>query len=141
MQMEDLKTRVSKFKCELHHGVFYPTGYVVAFFANEEAVEQARADLLDAGWSDDDIIPVTGEEIVQLNDEIRAKQNILDKFMSEMLEEKEALEEQLRLARQGQYALSVYAGSEAQAGRIHDIIKPYHPTKVYGYAPLFFGVM
>ena len=46
MQMNDLKTRLSNFKYELHHGVFYPKGYVSAFFINEDQTDQARTALL-----------------------------------------------------------------------------------------------
>ena len=139
--MEDLEKRLSKLGYVLRHGVFYPKGYADIVFEDLESMEKAKALLFEAGWDSDNVIPFTGEEVIELHKKGVENRSAWIKAVTSVTSllggEDKFAEKNIKFAEEGKYFLLAYAGSEKKGNEIRDIVQPCNPLAIFGYAPLF----
>ena len=114
--------------------VFYPTGHVIAAFADKEAVELAKAALLKAGFPAEAVItPEPWEMLKQYFAYERDKDaNLLEKakaFVSNMGDESSYVDQYVELASKGYSFLLVYAPEAEDTQRVANIILPLKPER------------
>jgi hypothetical protein len=102
-------------------GVFSPTGHVVMAITNDADAQQARAALLQSGFSDDDVTRYSKEEV--LAEFERSEAHAVDPI--QLGQNVAKVEEYLQLANQGCGFLVVQAPGDEDAKRAVRIVKPF----------------
>jgi hypothetical protein len=102
-------------------GVFSPTGHVVMAITNDAEAQQARAALLQSGFSDDDVTRYSKEEV--LAEFEKSEAHAVDPI--QIGQDVAKVEEYLQLANQGCGFLVVQAPEDEDAKRAVRIVKPF----------------
>jgi hypothetical protein len=102
-------------------GVFSPTGHVVMALTNDAEAQQARAALLQSGFSDDDVTRYSKEEV--LAEFEKSEAHAVDPI--QIGQDVAKVEEYLQLANQGCGFLVVQAPEDDDAKRAVRIVKPF----------------
>jgi hypothetical protein len=102
-------------------GVFSPTGHVVMAITNDADAQQARAALLQSGFSDDDVTRYSKEEV--LAEFEKSEAHAVDPI--QIGQDVAKVEEYLQLANQGCGFLVVQAPGDEDAKRAVRIVKPF----------------
>ncbi len=123
---------------ETQMGIFAPLGYVIALFPNLEAAARAQRALLDAGFPQNEVIAVPGEDVVNLTKEHAEKSglgSLLMQGLSRMFETEEVYaDHDVKLASQGAGLLAVHAANEAKKLAAWKIIEPANPIVARHYS-------
>ena len=125
--------KFGRLRQEEEWSVFYPKGYVVVIFSSPDDVAGAMKAVVATGWQQDDVVPVTGEEMLARYDQHQEKQGWLEKLQSTLAEfgqETQYLRDILDQARAGNQFLMVYAPELEQAQRVRDLVKPFAPIRL-----------
>jgi hypothetical protein len=121
-------------------GVFYPKHYLLAIFPTLAAADGAKADLNRAGQGDDDIVSVSGDEVVQFAEDHLIKDGVWGVLMTEVsrLLGTEALyaDEDLAMARNGAAFVAVHCPTEEVKTHMWKLLEHLHPlvARYYGVA-------
>lgn len=119
-------------------GIFAPRGYVVALFPDLIAATKAERNLLDAGFPPDEVIAVSGEDVVALVKEHASHSGVgtfLMQGLSRMFETEEVYaDHDFKLASEGAGFLAVHAASDAQKHRAWKLIEPANPIVARHYS-------
>ena len=102
-------------------GVFSPTGHVVMAITNDAEAQQARAALVQSGFSDDDVTRYSKEEV--LAEFEKSEAHAVDPI--QIGQDVAKVEEYLQLANQGCGFLVVQAPEDEDAKRAVRIVKPF----------------
>ncbi len=114
-----MSKRMTRGELQESMGAFNPVGHAVLALADDSAAGSARQALLDAGFTDEDILVFTsGELFPDLNDMMRNASGAAG-FGYEIT----LMRRYMTLASEGVGWLVVYAPDEAQVTRIKDIAK------------------
>jgi hypothetical protein len=100
-------------------GIFYPTGWIVAAFPQQESAEQVRRDLFAGGYDEGDCKLVSGQQVVP------SAQGQLDDagWLARLGKADEYVQEHLKAAKGGSTFLIVYAPSDSEADRVMNVIR------------------
>lgn len=100
-------------------GIFYPTGYIVAAFANRQDAERVRQDLITGGYDPKDCVLYTGEEFASI-----AQRHLESAGWLAQLGKADELERaQLEAARRGSTLLLIYAPSDLDVERAMNVVR------------------
>jgi hypothetical protein len=123
---------------DTHFGVFYPRHYLLAVFPDSARAHEARTKLQRSGFADDDVIAVSGEDVVEFADEYLKKHGLWTMLMTELsrLIDTEAAyaDHDLELARHGAGFLAVHCPRAAVKKSAWRLIEPMRPlaARYYG---------
>src|SRR5665213_2999919 len=125
---------------ETQMGIFAPRGYVVALFPDLHAAEKAERNLIDAGFSPDEVIAVAGEDVVSLVKDEASHSGIgtfLMQGLSRMFETEEVyVDHDFKLASHGAGFLAVHAAGDAQIHDAWKLIEASYPLVARHYSML-----
>ncbi len=100
-------------------GIFYPVGYLVAAFPDQESARQVQRDLVTGGYDPEDARLYTCAEVAAA-----AQRNLEDHtgFLARLGKSDKAIQAHLDAAKQGATFLLVYAPSDTEAARAMNVI-------------------
>lgn len=101
-------------------GVFYPTGYAVLLFPDEDSTQQAGQALQAAGFGDDDLMLLTPQVILT---DIGQLSDPSGQIMPAVGTEGETVNKYVALARDSHHGVMVKAPSDADTERIMAALK------------------
>lgn len=101
-------------------GIFYPTGYIVAAFANKEDAQRVQRDLMSGGYEPYDCVLRTSEEVAA-----KAQRNLDENtgFLARLGKSDEAVQIHLDAAKEGATFLRIYAPGDTDATRAMNVIR------------------
>ena len=118
-------------------GVFYPWKYVIATFPSFEAAKAAGDALRQAGMGADEVMAVTGEEMLKFFDQLRTETSLFGALMAGfsrvIATEAAFVEADIRRAREGAGFLAVYHPDEAGTQRLRELLAPLGPVSMHWY--------
>lgn len=119
-------------------GVFYPRTYLLAAFANWERAQSARRKFTNGGYPDEDVIAVSGGEVVNFADEYLKKHGLWTVFMTEVSRfidtEATYADHDLELARRGAAFVAIRCPTDEEKNRAWQLLSPLEPlvARYYG---------
>jgi hypothetical protein len=118
-------------------GVFYPWLYVIATFPTIELAKAAGDTLRQAGLGEDEVMVVTGEEMLKFFDQLRTETSLfgalMEGFSRVIATEAAFVEADIRRARAGAGFLAVYHPDEADTQRLRNLLAPLGPISMHWY--------
>ena len=121
-------------------GVFYPNNHIVAILASYDIARQAREALLGIGYSDENVLVLTGDEYLKMADEIRNESGLWSKLAAELSRiagtEELYLDDDLEHAKRGAAFLAVYCPTDEDSGRIRAALEALSPISLRRYSSL-----
>ena len=118
-------------------GVFYPWKYVIATFPSFEAAKAAGDALRQAGMGTDEVMAVTGEEMLKFFDQLRTETSLFGALMEGLslgfATEAAFVEADIRRAREGAAFLAIYHPDEADTQRLRELLAPLEPISMHWY--------
>jgi hypothetical protein len=119
-------------------GVFYPNNYIVGIFASYDIARQAREALLGIGYSDENVLVLTGDEYLKMADEIRNESGLWSRLAAELSRiagtEELYLDDDLEHAKRGAAFLAVYCPTDVDSGRIRTALQALSPISLRRYS-------
>src|SRR5580704_7780480 len=124
----DTSTLTTFFKgSDTKFGIFYPTGYLVAVFADPASAQRAEHALGSGGFPPDDMIWVPGEEVVRFAEEHLQHTSLWGMLMQKLslmfATEEVYADYDLKLARGGAAFLAVHCPAEESKNKAWELIK------------------
>lgn len=90
-------------------GLFYPKHYLIAAFRDLATAEQARNNLRDAGFSDEDAFAISGPELIRLENDETGLASLLMQTLSRLFATEQVTTDQdLQRARHGAAFVATY---------------------------------
>jgi hypothetical protein len=132
-QVEPPASRLSTFfkGADTEFGVFYPTHYLLAVFANLAEANHAKEELNHAGRVDEDVISVSGEEVAQFAEEHLLKDGLWGMLMTELSRifgtEASYTEKDLAAAKKGAAFVAVHCPVERLKTEAWKFLESRHP--------------
>lgn len=121
-------------------GSWYPKNCVVGVINDEAEARQAIADLQAVGFGADDMRLFTGPEVVQIDAQIRAQQNVAQRAVTAITsgtDEGMAMQSYLDEAHQGHHIVVVRVGHrDTPDPRVRPIMQAHHAHMVHVYGDL-----
>ena len=112
-------------------GIFYPKHYLLAAYPNLEDAERAVRQLRNAGWADDDVIAVSGEEVVRFQEDHLLAHGLWGLLMSQLSRfidtEEPYADADLAAAKRGAAFLAVHCHTETIKDKAWKTLGPTHP--------------
>lgn len=112
-------------------GVFYPKHYLLALFPNFARADEAKDQLNRSGRVDEDVISVSGEEVVQFAEEHLSKDGLWGLLMTELSRvigtEAGYADSDLAAAKNGAGFVAVHCPTEAIKTEAWKVLEPMHP--------------
>jgi hypothetical protein len=126
-------SRLSTFfkDADVEFGVFYPKHCLLAVFENLAEADRAREGLTRSGRVRDDVISVSGEEVVRFAEDHLLKDGLWGVMMTELSRmfgtEAVYADKDLAAAKQGAAFLAVHCANEAVKTEVWKSLEPRHP--------------
>jgi hypothetical protein len=121
-------------------GIFYPTGYLVAFFPSHEVAEQARKQLMAIGYKGDQVMVMSGPQFEDLYERAQENASAWSKLTSEISRiigsEELYLDVDRKHAQSGAGFLAAYCPTQEEGQRIFHLLKPLEPLSMRRYTSL-----
>ena len=118
-------------------GVFYPWLYVIATFPSFELAKAAGDRLRQAGLRADEVMAVTGEEMLKFFDQLRTETSLFGALMEGLSRviatEAAFVEADIRRASEGAGFLAIYHPDEADTQRLRELLAPLEPISMHWY--------
>ena len=118
-------------------GVFYPRHYIIATFPTYTSAKQAYQALRNAGYSDDDTLLATGEEVLEYFHHFRDDAGlwgIVMRYLSRLLASEVAFaDKDIEQAKEGSGFLAIYSKTDQDAATILGTVKPFTPNSMEWY--------
>jgi len=118
-------------------GVFYPKRHIVAIFPSFEVAKQAEAALRDAGFSEQEVLGIPAEEMLQFLEEFRLHAGLWGVLMEGLSRifgtEEVFVDNDIRRAREGAGFLAVYSPEDGESERILQLFEPFGPVAIQRY--------
>jgi hypothetical protein len=119
-------------------GIFYPTGYLVVVFPHMPAALQAQKALGFHGYIDEDVVIMTGGEVIRFAEENlkhKGPGGLLMQQLSRMFATEEVYtDHDLELAEKGAAFLAVYCPHAERRRPTWELIEPFGPIVGRHYA-------
>ena len=113
-------------------GIFYPTGYVLSVFSDAADADRAVTALLDAGFTNDDLVVASGPDVLAYAQAMRANRGLFSRFeqlVSSLYGDESSLADELvRLAEQGDTFVAIHAPDVAATARVSEAVRPFAPV-------------
>jgi hypothetical protein len=97
--------------------VFNPEGFLVAMLEDDEAAQEARAGLEDAGFASDDLRVYRSKEILKDHDRFLAERSMTRRVVGAITDDPASIELYFDYAEAGRAALWVHVPDERDASR------------------------
>ena len=124
-------------------GIFYPTGYLLAVFADASRADRATAALRAAGFGTDDLVVATGAEVLAYSRALRGDRGLFarfERFLADLLGEEATLADELvSLAERGHTFVAVRAPDEAATTRSAGAVRALAPVVLRKFDALTFA--
>jgi len=118
-------------------GVFYPRQHIMAVFPSFDLAKQAEITLQQAGFREDEVLAIRGQELLTFLDELRDYEGLWGALMSRLSRifgtEEVFVDHDIRRARGGAGFLAVYCPDDAAADRIQAMLQPLGPLTMQRY--------
>jgi len=118
-------------------GVFYPKHYIIATFPTFAQTKQAAQALRIAGFSEDEVLAIRGEEILQFFEEFRDHAGLWAAAMTVVSRafgtEQLFADDDVQSARAGAGFLAVHCPEEAGGARVRALLEPFEPRAMHWY--------
>jgi hypothetical protein len=118
-------------------GVFYPKHYLIATFSTFDKTKLAAQALRKAGFSDDEVLAISGGEILQYFEEFRANCGLWAGVMTMLSRgfgtEQIFADNDIHSAHAGAGFLAVHCPEHAVADRVHLLIDAFEPRAMHWY--------
>lgn len=127
-------SRLSTFFTGAHtaFGVFYPKHYLLALFPDFARAEEAQKQLNRTGRADDEVISVSGDEVVEFAEEHLSKDGLWGLLMTELSRaigtEATYADSDLAAAKKGAGFVAVHCPTEALKTEAWKVLEPMHPV-------------
>ena len=137
--MEKIINRLSSFfkESDESFGVFYPKHYIMATFPSYEASRLASQALRGAGFAEDEVLAVSGAEMLGFLRDFKHDAGVWGWAMTELSRffgtEAKVVDEDVRKANADAGFVAVHAPTEAEKGRISGLVKPFFPSEMRWY--------
>lgn len=132
-------TRLSHFFKESSSslGVFYPRHYIIATFSTLEATRAAHHALRNAGFNEDEVMSVTGPEMMEFFKQFEEHAGILGDLMYRLSRtfgtEARFVDSDIDSALKGAGFLAVHSLSESESARVVGFVRPLEPLTMQWY--------
>ena len=116
-------------------GVFYPNHYLIAVFRNLEMAQQAVKQLRLAGFAEDEVIAVAGQDFIDLAEEETGLGSFLMQALSRFFAtEQMSHDSDLDLAQHGASFTAVHCPTEKTKKEAWNVLQPEAPLAARYYA-------
>jgi hypothetical protein len=119
--------------------VFYPKHYIVATFSSYEASRQASHALRSAGFPEDEVLAVSGAEMLGFLQDFKHDAGAWGWAMTEISRffgtEAKVVDEDVRKAKEDSGFLAVHAPTEKEKTTVSGLLKPFSPSEMRWYLP------
>jgi hypothetical protein len=119
-------------------GVFYPKHYLLAVFPNLPDADRAKEEFTRAGRLDEDVISVSGEEVVQFAEEHMRKDGLWGLLMTKLSRgigtEASYADKDLAAAKNGAAFLAVHCPTEDLKTQAWNLLEPRRPLAARYYS-------
>jgi hypothetical protein len=128
-----MMTRLTTFfkEADTQFGVFYPKHYLLAIFSNLADADRAKGELNHAGRADEDVISVSGEEVVHFAEDHVLHDGVWGMLMTRLsrIFGTEALyaDKDLAAAKKGAAFVAVYCPTEKLKADMWRLLETSHP--------------
>jgi hypothetical protein len=113
-------------------GIFYPTGYVLAVFADVANADAAIAALLHAGFAERDLVVATGPDVLAYSGELRSDHGLFSRFERFIAgvygDAPELADELVSKAQLGHTFVAVRATDDAATERVVQAVRGLSPA-------------
>ena len=120
-------------------GVFYPNHYIMATLPKFESARQASQALRNAGFAEDEVLAVTGPELLEFLKEFKAQTGVWGEVMTEISRffdtEARKVDDDVHKAEEYCGFLVVHAPTDSEKAKIVELVKPFSPTAMRWYLP------
>ena len=101
-------------------GIFYPLGYIVVAFSNDDDALRVQRDLTTGGYAPDECIVYTSETVAAA-----AQQNLDENagWLARLGKSDEAVRRHLQAAKQGAAFALIFAPGEVEASRAMNVVR------------------
>jgi hypothetical protein len=118
-------------------GVFYPKHYIIATFSTFDKTKEAAQALRKAGFSEDEVLAIPGEEIIRFFEEFHAHAGLWSGVMTMLSRafgtEQLFADDDVERARAGAGFLAVYSPEASGAAHIRSMLDPFEPRAMHYY--------
>ena len=119
-------------------GVFYPNHYLLAVFTTLAEADRAKMELNDAGQGDEDVISVSGDEVVHFAEDHLIKDGLWGVLMTEVSRmigtEASYADRDLEAARKGAAFVAVHCPTDESKTATWRLLEPLRPLVARYYA-------
>jgi hypothetical protein len=135
-------TRLAAFfkNADTQFGIFYPKNYLLCAFSTLEDAKHAKHQLSTVGRDDEDVIVVSGDEVVQFAEDHLIADGLWGMLMTELSRVfgTEALyaDKDLAAAKEGAAFLAVYCPTEDAKTEAWKCLDPIHPLVARHYSAI-----
>jgi hypothetical protein len=123
-------------------GIFYPTGHVLAVFADPADADRAVGALLAAGFATRDLVVATGAEVLAYSRQLRADPGLLSRFERLVADlfggEATLADELVTLAERGHAFVAVHAPDGTATARAAEAARAHAPVVLRKFDALTF---
>jgi len=133
-------SRLSTFfkEADTEFGIFYPKHYLLSAFSNLEDAEHGRKELTSSGTKNEDVISVSGEEVVHFAEDHLVKDGLWGLLMTEFSRvigtEASYADNDLAAAKKGAAFVAVHCATEDAKIAAWRVLKPTHPLTARYYS-------
>ena len=135
-----MSTMTDFFETDSTLGVFYPSGYLIAAFRDQQTAEKASLLLHKAGFSEKEILLVSGIEFLQYFEEFRAHSGMMAEVMSMLSRtfgtEQAYADDDIRRAQAGAGFLVIHvirSPEEQDVHKIQKLLESIGPLAIHWY--------
>ncbi|MCU1337588.1 MAG: hypothetical protein JWO19_3169 [Bryobacterales bacterium] len=127
-------SRISTFfkGADVEFGVFYPKHCLLAVFENLAEADRAKEELAHAGFGGENVISVSGEEVVRFAEDQLLKDGLWGVMMTELSRifgtEAVYADQDLAAAKKGAAFLAVHCPTEEVKAQAWKSLEPRHPV-------------
>ena len=119
-------------------GVFYPKDYLLAVFPNLPAANRARSDFREAGREEQELLSVSGTEVMQFAEEHLIEDGLWGLLMTQLSRvigtEAAYADDDLRAARKGAAFLAVHCPTDRLKQEAWLVLERSHPLAARHYS-------
>src|ERR1019366_9921352 len=120
-------------------GVFYPNHYIMATFPTFDAARKATQALRNAGFAEDEVLSITGPELLDFLKEFKHHTGVWGEIMTEVSRffdtEARKVDDDVLNAEKYSGFRAVHAPTDAEKARIVELVKPFSPLNMRWYLP------
>jgi hypothetical protein len=122
---------------DISFGVFYPKRHIMAVFPSFGVAKEAEAALRDAGFHEQEILAISGEEMLKFLEELRLYAGVWGELMARLSRafgtEEVFVDNDIRKAHEGAAFLAIYSPAATESDHIRQALEPFRPIAMQRY--------